>query len=286
LARNYQPEEDQRIARAAELAARCDLAVIFVGMPEFYESEGHDRPDMNLPGPQDELIQAVVAANPRTIVVLNAGSPVSMPWIDQVPAVLDAYYPGLEGGKAITNVLLGEVNPSGKLSVTYPRRLEDTPAFTNYPGTREVRYGEGIFVGYRHYDARGIEPLFPFGHGLSYTTFEYGPLQVSQPVGPGEPVRVSVAVRNNGKSAGKEVVQLYLQDKQASLPRPPKELKGFTKIELGPGETRTVNFDLDQRALSFFDPYQNQWICEAGEFEILIGSSSRDIRCQETFNLA
>ncbi len=196
------PLASDSIQRAAQLAARCDVALVFAGMPTGFESEGHDRPDMDLPGPQTELIRAVAKANPHTVVVLNAGSPVNMPWLDEVPAVLEAYYPGQEGGNAVANVLLGEVNPSGKLTVTFPKRLEDTPAFINFPGTKEVFYGEGIFVGYRYYDKKDLEPLFPFGFGLSYTTFEYTGIQVSKSVEAGEAVKVSVTVKNTGARPG------------------------------------------------------------------------------------
>lgn len=290
MAAHYRPGEDQRIAHAAELAARSDLALVFAGMPEFYETEGADRPDLELPGPQAELIRAVAAANPRTVVVINAGSPVSIPWLEAVPAVLVAYYPGMEGGNAIVDLLLGEINPSGKLPVTFPHRLQDTPAFTNYPGGKEVHYGEGIFVGYRYYDKRQVEPLFPFGHGLSYTTFTYSDLQAPGLVKASElagaPLQVSVQVQNTGELAGKEVVQLYVGDKESTLARPPKELKGFAKVTLQPGESQTVNFTLDQRALSFYNPYRKEWVAEPGEFEILVGSSSRDIRASATLELA
>lgn len=283
---NPDPEEEkQEIERAAALAEEADVAIVFAGMPEEFETEGTDRPDMELPGRQNELIQAVVRANPNTVVVLNCGAPVTMPWVNEVPAILAAYYPGQEGGNALAGILLGEINPSGKLPVTFPQRLEDTPAYINYPGTREVLYGEGIFVGYRYYDQRQIEPLFPFGHGLSYTSFAYGPLEAPATFRPGETVRVSVPVTNTGRLAGKEVVQLYIHDRQSSLPRPPKELKAFSKIELAPGETVTVHFELDQRAFSFYDPYKKQWIAEPGEFEILAGSSSRDIRAKTVITL-
>jgi beta-glucosidase len=276
----YMPpqKEDERLERAVAAARASDMAVVFVGMPEGFETEGHDRPHMDLPGRQVELVQAVARANPRTVVVVNAGAPVSMPWIAEVPAVLLAYYPGLEGGNAIASVLAGDVNPSGKLPVTMPRRLQDTPAFNNYPGGREVHYGEGIFVGYRHYDQRGVEPLFPFGHGLSYTTFEYSHLVVPSTLKAGEPWQVTLSVKNTGSRPGQEVVQLYIHDRISSLPRPPKELKGFRKIALEPGETRQVAFHLDERSLAFYDPYQARWTVEPGEFEILVGSSSRDIR--------
>ena len=268
-------EEDDRLARAVKLAKESDIALLFVGNPEGYESEGNDRPNIDLPGRQNELIAAVAAANPRTIVVLYSGVPVAMPWLDDVPALLDGYYPGLEGGHAVANVLTGEVNPSGKLSVTFPKKLADTPAFINFPGNRQVYYGEGIFVGYRYYDQREIEPLFPFGYGLSYTQFELSDFQVMNYVNPDEPVHASVKVKNIGKVKGKEVVQLYVTDKLSSLPRPPKELKGFKKVSLAPCETMTVDFYLDQRAFAFYDPQSSDWIVEPGEFELLIGCSSK-----------
>ena len=169
----YQPDPDTRIQQAAELAARSDVAIVYAGYPENFETEGVDRPHMDLTGQQNELITAVAKANPKTIVVLNVGSPVTMPWINDVAAIVLAYYPGMEGAEALTDILCGNVNPSGKLTVTWPKSVKDTPAYNNYPGGRNVVYGEGIFVGYRHYDYREVEPLFPFGHGLSYTAFEY-----------------------------------------------------------------------------------------------------------------
>jgi len=282
----YAPEPDVRPQRAAELAAEADVAIVFAGMPRGFESEGHDRPHMRLPGPQDELIRAVARANERTIVVLNCGAPVEMPWIEDVPAVLLAYYPGQEGGNAAANLLLGDANPSGRLSVTYPKRYEDNPTYINYPGTREVRYGEGIFVGYRYYDQVGVEPLFPFGFGLSYTSFAYSDLQVPSTAKAGEPVEASVVVENTGDRAGKEVVQLYVRDVESSLARPPKELKGFAKVSLQPGERTTVKFTLDRRAFAFYDPQRAAWTVEPGAFEILVGASSRDIRAAATLRLA
>jgi beta-glucosidase len=271
---------EERMARAVELAKQSDLALIFAGMPEGKETEGADRRDLELPGCQNELIRAIAKANPRTVVVLYAGSPVTMPWVDEVSTIIEAFYPGQEGGRAIVKVLTGEVNPSGKLPVTFPVRLEDTPAFVNYPGTREVLYGEGIFVGYRYYDRKALEPLFPFGAGLSYTTFEYGPVQLQPRFKAGEDLPVSVTIKNTGSRAGKEVVQLYVRDLESTLARPMKELKGFAKVELDPGQTKTVNFLLGSRAFAYYDPYQRQWVAEPGEFEILIGSSSRDIRAR------
>lgn len=285
LVRDYQESEDDRIARAAKLASEADVAVVFAGMPEGFESEGSDRPDMRLPGAQDRLIEAVVKANPRTIVVLNVGSPVEMPWADLVPAILLAYYPGQEGGNAVSRVLLGEVNPSGKLTVTFPKRLEDTPAYINYPGGKEVHYGEGLFVGYRYYDRKAVEPLFPFGHGLSYTTFDYSDLKVAAEGIRGEPVSVSLKVKNTGSVTGQEVVQLYVSDPQSSLVRPDKELKEFTKLTLQPGETKAVNFTLTERAFAFYDPYQAAWVVEPGEFVLQIGRSAQDIRLKASIHL-
>ncbi|MGE5557148.1 MAG: glycoside hydrolase family 3 C-terminal domain-containing protein [Bacillota bacterium] len=276
---------DDRMQRAVELARRSDIALVFAGFYEGYETEGRDRADMELPGRQNQLISAVAKANPRTIVVLNCGAPVAMPWLRDVPGLIYGYYPGQEGGNALADVLLGSVNPSGKLPVTFPKRLEDTPAFINYPGAREVRYGEGIFVGYRYYDQKDVEPLFPFGFGLSYTTFEYSDVKAPAVVKTGEPVRVSVTVKNTGNAEGREVVQLYVHDRQSSLIRPPKELKGFTKVRLKPGESKPVEFVLDQRAFSFYDPHKKSWLVEPGEFEIMFGGSSRDIKAKALINI-
>jgi len=184
-------------------------------------------------------------------------------------------------------VLLGKINPSGKLPVSFPVRLEDSPAFINasYPGCREVNYGEGIFVGYRYYDKKDVAPLFPFGHGLSYTTFAYSNLKVAKKVKAGEKVKVSLTVKNTGKVAGKEVVQLYVGDPKSSLPRPPKELKGFAKVALKPGQSETVTFTLDERSLAYYDPHMRAWVAEPGEFEVLAGASSRDIRLKAKFTL-
>ena len=220
------------------------------------------------------------------MVVIHSGAPVAMPWINQVKAVLQAHYFGMQGGSALAEILFGGVNPSGKLSETFPKQLGDNPAYLNYPGSREVNYGEGIFVGYRYYDHTGVEPLFPFGHGLSYTTFEYKKLELPSAFKPGEEVKVHLQVKNTGKVAGKEVVQLYVSDLKSSLVRPPKELKGFQKVALKPGESKTVVFTLDARAFSFYDPHRGSWVVEPGDFEILVGSSSVDIRVKGFINYA
>ena len=276
------------LERAVKAAARTDAAIIFVGLTDKHESEGYDRKDMDLPAVQKELIGKVAAVNPNTIVVLNNGSPLAMdPWIENVPAVVEAFFPGQECGRAITAVLFGGVNPSGKLPDTFPRRYEDNPTFANYPGKNgKVLYEEGIFVGYRHYDAKNIKPLFPFGHGLSYTSFKYSNLNISPAEAKaGDKIKVSVDVKNIGKVAGKEVVQLYVSDVVSRVPRPPKELKAFQKISLLPGETKTVRFTLDIEALSFYNPALKKWVAKPGKFEILVGSSSRDIKARGKFTL-
>jgi beta-glucosidase len=273
---------------AVALAARSDVAVVVVGYSYRLESEGFDRASLDLPAGQDDLIASVAAANPRTVVVVAAGAPVSMTrWIDRVPAVLFAWYGGQEVGHAVGDLLFGLAVPSAKLPVSFPRRIEDSPAFGHYPGEElHVEYGEGIFVGYRGFDHSKVDPLFPFGHGLSYTSFEYAGLTVAPSVAkPGGRVAVSVQVRNGGSRAGAEVVQLYLHDVESSLPRPPRELKGFSRVELQAGESRSVSFTLDTAALSFFDPAKGDWVAEPGAFEVLVGASSRDIRLTGRFSL-
>jgi beta-glucosidase len=238
-----------------------------------------------LPGGQDALVRAVAEVNQNTVVVVNAGAPVVMPWVDEVDAILLMYYPGQEGGHALADILFGDINPSGKLSVTYPKRLEDTPAFLHYPGWKDVRYGEGLFVGYRYYDTKDVPTLFPFGHGLSYTSFNYSELTWPSEVDPGEDFKVSVLVENTGDVFGKEVVQLYIRDVESTLIRPNKELKAFEKVGLAPGESKIITFNLTPRALSFYDPHQQAWMAEAGAFEVLVGSNSKDIRLQGRFDL-
>jgi len=277
--------EGDLVERAVTLAKDSDAAVIVAGVSDLYESEGHDRPTMTLPGGQDELIRAVVAANPNTVVLVNACAPVAMPWVEDVDAILLTYFPGQEGGHALADLLFGDVNPSGKLTVSFPKRLEDNPAYINYPGQRDVHYGERIFVGYRYYDIKDIDPLFPFGHGLSYSQFEYSDLVLPDKVKVGENFQVSVNVKNTSDVAGKEVVQLYVRDVESRLVRPLKELKGFDKITLEPGESQTVIFELDPRSLSYYDPYHKTWIEEPGIFEVLVGASSRDIRLSGSFEL-
>lgn len=275
------------IERAAALAADSDVAIVCAGTSGEWESEGFDKVSLELPGQQDALIERVAAANSRTVVVLNTGSPVAMPWLDKVAAVVQAWFPGQECGNAIADVLFGDVNPSGRLAQTFPVRLEDTPAYLNFPGENgRVYYGEGLFVGYRYYDRKKIAPLFPFGFGLSYTTFEYSNLRLSnQEIGPDETLQVSVDVTNAGGRAGKEVVQVYVRDIQARLQRPEQELKAFGKVLLAPGERKTVTLTLDRESLAYYDDRAREWIAEAGEFEARVGSSSRDIHASATFRL-
>ncbi len=278
------PLPPNAIERAAALAAASDVALVFAGLSEEWESEGFDRPDLELVGEQRALIEHVAAANKRTVVILNTGSPITMPWLDQVAAVVQAWYPGQECGHAIADVLFGDVNPSGKLPQTFPARLEDNPAYINYPGENgQVHYGEGIFVGYRYYEKKKITPLFPFGFGLSYTTFSYDCLTLSaQEIGPDDTLHVSVTVTNTGSRAGQEVVQLYLRDRASSVQRPEKELKAFAKVHLAAGECRTVTLTIARDALAYYDTLKQSWFAEPGAFEVLVGSSSRDIHLAGT----
>jgi len=222
------------------------------------------------------------------VVVVAAGAPIDMTaWIENVPALLYAWYGGQEVGHAVGDLLFGAAVPSGRSPVSFPRTTEESTAYGHYPGAGlHVEYAEGIFVGYRGFDERKREPLFPFGHGLSYTTFEYGSLRIASPtVKAGGTVEVSMQIRNTGRRAGAEVVQLYLHDVESSLPRPPKELKGFRRVRLEPGESQTLTFTLDKSAMSFFDPARGDWVGEPGAFEVLVGASSRDIRLRGTFRM-
>ena len=269
------PTDDDALARAVEAATGADVAVVVVGT-ELADSEGGDRRDMDLPDAQVALVRAVAAVNPRTVVVLDTGSPVTMPWVDDVAAVVQLWYTGQELGGALADVLFGDVDASGRLPTTFPRRLEDTPAFPTYPGhDGRAPYDEGLFVGYRHYDAHKVEPLFPFGHGLSYTRFGYGDLVVE---GDGTTTDVRVEVTNVGARPGREVVQLYVHPVASPVERPEQELKEFTTLDLAPGETTTVHLTLPDRAFAHWDPALHDWVVAPGDYEIRVGSSSRDIR--------
>jgi beta-glucosidase len=271
------------------LAAKADAVVICVGFDPKTEGEGFDRP-FQLPSGQDELIQQISAVNKNTIVVLTAGGNVDMTgWIDKVPAVLHAWYPGQEGGRALAEILFGDHSPSGKLPVSFERRWEDNPVFHSYyppKGESRVQYSEGVFVGYRYYDRSETKPLFPFGFGLSYTNFAYSNLSVS-PVrgGASEPITVSFDVRNIGHREGAEVAELYVGESHAEVPRPVKELKGFAKVNLKPGESKRVTLTLNPRAFSFYDVGKKEWKADPGEFAILVGGSSDKIQLRGKFTL-
>lgn len=276
------------IEQAVSAAQSADVALLFIALPTSKESEGYDRSDLDLTPQQIALIKAVTAAQPKTVVILNNGAPVAMSeWIDGAAAVLEAWMMGQAGGAAIADILFGRANPCGKLAETFPLQLADTPAYLNWPGgAGKVYYGEGIFIGYRYYDARNVPVLFPFGYGLSYTSFAYGNPKVSAATFKDtDGLTVSVDVTNTGKLAGKEIVQVYVHDQKSGLVRPQKELKGFAKVELQPGETKTVSVKLDFRAFAYYHPSYQQWITEDGEFDILIGASSADIRSTQTVTL-
>jgi beta-glucosidase len=277
------------LKEAADAAAHADVAVVVVGRYARLESESFDVKTMDLPAGQDELIAAVERANPHTIVVLNTGDPVTMTkWIAQTPALVEMWYSGQEGGHALASVLFGDANPSGKLPVSFPKEWKDSPAYGHYPGENlKVDYAEGIYVGYRYFDTKNVEPLFPFGFGLSYTTFAYSDLKVTPArVSGKEPTEVSLKVRNTGSRAGAEVVQLYVHDGHSHIDRPLRELKGFRRVELQPGETKTVEFKLDRAAFSYWSPDKTVWVAEPGTFEIQVGASSRDIRLRAPLVLA
>jgi beta-glucosidase len=280
----WQPPGTDPITDAANTARASDVAVVFVGASE---SEGADLSSITLPGQENQLISAVAAANPRTIVVLNTGSAVTMPWLNQVAGVFEAWYPGQEDGNAIAALLFGDVNPSGKLPVTFPASLADVPASTTaqWPGSGgTVQYSEGVDVGHRWHDAKSISPLFPFGFGLSYTTFSYGGLAVSGPDASGN-VSVSATVTNTGTRAGSDVAQLYVGD-PAATGEPPKQLKGFQRVTLNPGASTTVHFTAGVRGLSYWDPTAHGWTAPAGAYQVLVGDSSRNLPLTGTVTLA
>ncbi|GAB4322074.1 MAG: glycoside hydrolase family 3 C-terminal domain-containing protein [Promethearchaeota archaeon] len=280
--------------------ADADVAIVVAGRKRRWlyggeDLEGRDNKRLELPGKQVSLIREVARTNPRTVVVLTNGSPVSTGgWLDDVPAVVEAWFAGMEAGRAIAAVLFGDVNPSGKLPLTFPKRIEDSPAHASPPrtfpgvvdgdGVPRVYYDEGVFVGYRHFDARGIEPEFPFGFGLSYTTFEYSDLKVTPATVSGDSeVTVRFSITNAGEVGGAEVAQLYVSDLESSVERPPKELRGFRKVFLRPGETREVSLALTSRDLAFYDESSGQWVVEPGEFEVLVGGSSKTLPLRGRF---
>ena len=284
----WRPADSEMLREAIAAARSADVALVFAGLSAAHDFEGSDRDVLTLPANQEQLIPAIAAANPRTIVVLNSGAPIVMEsWVDRVPAVLEAWYPGQEAGNAAAALLVGDRAPSGKLPATFLKRWEDSPAYGRFPGQNGVvEYTEGVFVGYRHFDRANIEPRFPFGHGLSYTTFAYRNLSVMPAVmtgvvsGSPAPSQVSVSfdLENTGRREGAEVVQVYTGGGRASVPRPVKELKAFRKVRLKPGERTRVTIALDRMAMSFYDAIRHDWAVEPGTFDVLVGSSSRDIR--------
>ncbi len=262
---------------AVAAASGADVAVVFLGLPARLESEGYDRDDIDLPAEQLALLDAVIAANPRTVVVLSNGGVVALPFADRVPAILEAWLLGQAGGGATADVLFGDVNPSAKLTETIPVRIEDTPAFLDFPGEfSHVRYGEGLFVGYRWYDARRLEVAYPFGHGLSYTTFAYG--DAAAAVDANGDVEVTVAVTNTGDRAGREVVQVYTSLPGGTVQRPVRELKAFASVALEPGETQAVTLTVRRKDLAYWDIRLDAWVVEGGEYVVDVAASSRDIR--------
>lgn len=288
FAMGFDDKEDKTneklLAEAVETAKKAKVAVVFAGLPDAFESEGFDRQHMRMPDCQNELIEKVAAVQPNTIVVLHNGSPVEMPWANKVKGIVEAYLGGQAVGGAVCDILFGRVSPSAKLPETFPLKLEDNPSYLSYIGEGDmVEYREGIFVGYRYYDKKKMDVLFPFGYGLSYTTFAYSNLRVDkESMKDTDTMTVSVDVTNTGKMAGKEVVQLYVADKESTVIRPVKELRDFAKVELAPGETKTVSFTLGKRAFAYYSVKLHDWHVETGEFDIMIGQSSRDIVLTKT----
>ena len=280
------PQQRQAdLAAASAAAKRARTAVVFAYMEG---TEGVDQPTLALPDEQDQLIEAVARANPRTVVVLNSGYPVLMPWVNDVRAILDMWYPGQEGGRATADLLVGAAVPGGKLPMTFPARESDAPTATSplrYPGVNgQENYGEGIFVGYRWYDQNRITPLFPFGYGLSYTTFSYRKLHVLGGGREGIP-RVRFTVTNTGSRTGTEVAQVYVGRLPVRLPTPVKQLAGVARVTLRPGESRTVTVSLDRLSLSYWDSQANRWVTPAGQVTVLVGSSSRNIQLRGTLSV-
>lgn len=276
--------DDDLLQEAIEVAKQAEVAVIFAGLPDAFESEGFDRMHMRMPACQNELIQKISEVQPNVVVVLHNGSPVEMPWEKNVKGIIEAYLGGQAIGGAVVDIIFGNINPSGRLPETFPLQLEDNPSFLYYIGEGDVvEYREGIFVGYRYYDKKKMPVLFPFGHGLSYTDFAYSRLRVSKEhILDTETLKVTVDVTNTGDMAGKEVIQLYVADKESTVIRPEKELRDFAKVKLEPGETKTVEFELTSRAFAYWNTQIHNWYVETGEFDILIGKSSRDIVLSKT----
>jgi beta-glucosidase len=273
----HSPPVGDSIVQAADAAAAADVAIVVVGTNDEWETEGEDRIGMDLPGRQDELVARVAAANPNTIVVINAGSPITMPWLDDVPAVMQVWFPGEEFGNSVADVLLGDAEPGGRLPVTIPKRLRDTPAYLSHPGRGGLaRYDEGVLIGYRWYDAQAVEPQFPFGHGLGYTEWRIDDADITGTIG--DALTVRVALTNLGSRDGSTVVQCYVEPPSGGLARPPRELRGFAKVALAAGDPGTVEIRLSERAFSVWDVESQGWTVPPGTYRIVVGLSSRDVR--------
>ena len=287
-AQGYDIKEDvidqDMLNQAVETAKEADVAVIFAGLPDAFESEGYDRSHMRMPQCQNTLISEIAKVQENVVVVLHNGSPVEMPWADEVKGILEAYLGGQAVGQAEVDVLFGKANPCGKLAETIPYKLADNPSYLNFPGDGQtVEYNEGVFVGYRYYDTKEMPVRYPFGYGLSYTTFEYSDLQLSADrIKDTDTLKVTLKVKNTGDRAGKEIVQLYVADKTGAACRPVKELKNFVKVELQPQEEKTVEMELDKRSFAWYNTQIHDWYAASGEYEILAAASSRDIRLKKT----
>lgn len=267
------------INEAKKEAEKTDISILFIGLPERYEAEGYDRTHLDIPENQKQIIEEISKVQSNVIVVLSNGAPIEMPWLHKTKAVLEGYLGGQALGSAIADVIFGDINPSGKLAETFPKKLSDNPSYLNFPGEGDsVEYKEGIFVGYRYYDTKELEPLFPFGFGLSYTTFEYSSLTIDKKcITDTETVSVKLQVKNTGNLFGKEVIQLYIKDLGRKVIRPEKELKAFEKVSLHPGEEKRVTFTLDKRAFAYYSVKLKEWHVNTSDFVILVGKSSRDI---------
>lgn len=278
---------DEALAKeAVEAAKTADKVVIFAGLPDSFESEGYDRTHMRLPDCQNRLIDEILAVQPDTIIVLHNGSPVEMPWLSRVKGLLEAYLGGQAVGEAVADILYGKCCPCGKLAETIPYKLSDNPSYLSFGDGENVTYQEGIFVGYRYYDAKEMPVAFPFGYGLSYTSYAYSNLRIDKPeITENDTVTVSVDVTNTGDIEGKEIVQLYVRDLTGAARRPLRELKGYEKVSLKPGETKTVNFVLDYRSFAWYHTGIKDWYAASGDYRILIGASSRDLRLSEKVHL-
>lgn len=290
-AQGYEKGKDeinsQLVSEAKNVAAKADVALVFVGLTEEFEGEGYDRENINMPSSHNNLVSEIAKANENTVVVLAGGSVVYIPWISEVKALLNSGLGGQAGGSAVANILTGKVNPSGKTAETYPLTFEDNPTFGNYPGGPVVsEHKESVYIGYRYYDTAEKEVLFPFGYGLSYTTFEYSGIKLSaKEINDTDTLKVSFTIKNTGDVDGAEIAQVYVADKESTIFRPKKELRAFTKVFLKAGESKEVTLELSKRAFAYYNVNLGDWHVESGDFEIMVGASSRDIKLTDTVNV-